>query len=196
MYWFYVWGSWFFFSWLHTFLVMGRSFTVEQMGVYSALPFILGTASNVAGGYMSDHLSQRFGLRVGRRLVGVCSLAASAILLIAAGLTVNKIGVVILLSLSFGVMDLMLPAAWAVCLDTAPKYAGAVTGAMNTAGNLGGFVCTVLFGYLVTGFGSYNAPLFVIAAMLLVSSALFSRIDPTKPLVSESGETPGPAAQV
>jgi ACS family glucarate transporter-like MFS transporter len=51
---------------------------------------------------------------------------------------------------------------------------------MNTAGNLGGFMCTVLFGYLVKAFGNYDAPLFVIATLLMISAILFSRIDPTR----------------
>jgi hypothetical protein len=36
--------------------------------------------------------------------------------------------------------------------------------------------------------GSYNAPLFVIAPMLLISAVLFARIDPTRPLIPA---TPG-----
>src|SRR5690606_8796897 len=126
------------------------------------------------------------GLLIGRRLIGAASLAVSAVLLAAAGLASSKVLIILFLSLSFGVMDLMLPSAWAICLDVGHKYAGAVTGAMNTAGNIGGFMCTVLFGYLVTAFDSYNVPVFVIAGMLLISAFLFSRIDPRKPLVEES----------
>jgi MFS family permease len=92
---------------------------------------------------------------------------------------------VLFLALGFGVMDLMLPTAWAICLDLAPKYAGAVTGAMNMSGQFGGFLCTVLFGYAVERSGSYHTPLFLIAFMLLISAFLFSCIDPTRPLVEE-----------
>jgi MFS family permease len=190
MYWCYVWGSWFYFSWLHTFLVKGRGFDQSEMAIYSAFPFALGVFANVAGGFLSDHLSKLYGLKFGRCLMGSASLAVAAILLASAALVPGKPGVVILLSLSFGVMDLMLPSAWAVCLDVGRKHAGVVTGAMNTAGNLGGFACTVLFGYIVTAFG-YNAPLLVIASMLMISALLFTRIDPTKPLVAEETEPVG-----
>jgi hypothetical protein len=40
---------------------------------------------------------------------------------------------------------------------------------MNTAGQAGGFVCTVLFGYLVKAFGDYDVPIFVIAGMVMIS---------------------------
>src|SRR6478609_10571406 len=82
-------------------------------------------------------------------------------------------------SCGFGIMDLMLPVSWAVCLDIAPRHAGTVTGIMNSAGQLGGFLCTVLFGYLVQMSGSYHSPLWVISGMLLFSAFLFSKIDPT-----------------
>ena len=188
MYWFYVWGSWFYFSWLHTYLVKGRGFSVAEMGVYAPLPFVLGLCSNVGGGFLSDHLAKNYGLLVGRRLVGSVSLAVSAVLLAAAAMAGGKHTAVALLSLSFGTMDLMLPCAWALCLDVGRQHAGAVTGAMNTAGNIGGFICTVLFGYIVKSFGSYSAPLFVIAVMLMISAVLFSRIDPTRPLVPDLEE--------
>ena len=38
-------------------------------------------------------------------------------------------------------------------------FAPGRAGAMNMAGQLGSFLTTVLFGYLVNAFGSYNAPL-------------------------------------
>lgn len=178
----YAWGSWFYFSWLHVYLVKGRGFTEREMTYYAALPFVLGSLANVWGGFLSDALVRRFGLRTGRRLLGSASLAASALMLAGAGFVSGRTEAGLLLALSFGTMDLMLPTAWALCLDIAGKDAGAVTGTMNMAGQFGGFVCTVLFGYVVERSGSYHAPLFLIATMLSVSALIFSRIDPSRPL--------------
>lgn len=182
MYGSYAWGSWFYFSWLHTFLIKGRGFTESEMAVAASLPFLLGTASNIAGGFISDAACRRWGLRSGRRRVGVSSLAISAAFLLAAAGTTDRPATVALLTLSFAIMDLMLPSAWAICLDIGGSHSGAVTGAMNTAGQLGGFVCTLVFGYVVKYFDSYNAPLIGIAGMLALAAFLFSRIDATKPL--------------
>jgi MFS family permease len=182
----YAWGSWFYFSWLHTYLVKGRGFSENEMGFFASLPFILGALANIGGGFLTDHLSRRFGLRTGRRLVGTVCLTVSALFLIATALTPQRSWAVVFLTLGFGVMDLMLPTAWVVCIDIAQKYAGAVTGAMNMSGQLGGFLCTVLFGYAVKHSGSFHTPLILIACMLLISAFLFSRIDPTRPLVEEA----------
>jgi MFS family permease len=124
--------------------------------------------------------------------VGVTSLAVSAVLVFGMAMTRNRAATVAFSALCLGIMDLMLPVAWAVCLDVGANHAGVVTGVMNTAGQFGGFVCTVLFGYLVRAAGSYHAPLFVIAGMLATSAALFSRIDPTRPLVAMEQEDDNP----
>ena len=188
MYWCYVWGSMFYLTWFPEFLMKGRGLSEEEMAVFAALPFVLGAAGNLVGGFLRDGLSRRYGRRVGRRLVGSVCLALSAVFLLATALTTGKTSGVVLLALGFGVMDGMLPSAWAVCLDVGKQYAGSVSGAMNTAGQAGGFACAALFGYLVKWYGNYNLPLMVIAAMVRVSAVLFGMIDPTRQLVPAEEE--------
>ncbi|HZQ52456.1 MAG TPA: MFS transporter [Bryobacteraceae bacterium] len=183
MYGCYAWGSWFFMAWFPTYLVRGAGFSEAEMGIFSSGPFLLGVAGNLVGGFASDRLVKRLGLRTGRRLVACSSLAVSAALILGMALTRSKPLIVVLASFGFGVMDLMLPTAWAVCMDIGQSYAGIVTGVMNSAGQLGGFLCTVAVGYIVRAEG-YSAALFVIAAMLGVSIVLFSRIDPEKPILA------------
>ena len=185
MYFCYSWGSWFYFGWFPVYLVKGAGFTEAQMGVFAALPFLMGTAGNITGGFICDRLATRFGLRNGRRLVGTASLAASSLLLVGMTITRDHSTVVVLSSLGFGVADLMLPAAWAVCLDIGRSHAGVVTGVMNTAGQLGGFVCSVLFGYVVSATGNYQVPVWVVAAMVMTAAILFTRIDATRQLFEE-----------
>ncbi len=183
MYWFYAWGSWFFFSWFPTFMEEGRGFAKSELTYAVAVPFLMSMIGNISGGYLSDKLSDKYGLKTGRKMLGVSGLAVSAVFMFLAGFVPGKMQVFVFLSLCFGIIDLMLPSAWAVCLDVGKKYAGAVSGAMNTAGNIGGFVCASVFGYLVDATGNYNFPLFVISGMLVISAFLFLKIDPTKQLV-------------
>ena len=183
MYQFYGWGSYFYLSWLHTYLVRGRNLTEREMAIFSTLPFVLGVCANLTGGWLSDRMVRKLGLRWGRSLVGTLALLGGAACVLATALTTGKASAVILLSVGYGCMDLMLPSAWAMCQGLGGRYAGTVSGAMNSAGQIGGFSSSVLFGYLVDDFGSYSAPLFVIAFMLTVAAAVFSCIDAGKPLV-------------
>lgn len=185
MYHTYCWGSYFYLSWLHTYLQKGRGLTESEMGFFSTLPFIVGACGNLFGGWLSDRLVKRHGLTLGRRIVGTAGLALSAAFMLGAAITTDKWMAVAFLTLGYGSMDCMLPVSWAVCLDVGKKYAGTVSGTMNMAGQVGSFSSSVAFGYLVTWFGSYNAPLFPMAALLLVSALFFARIDPTEQLVDE-----------
>jgi MFS-type transporter involved in bile tolerance (Atg22 family) len=56
---------------------------------------------------------------------------------------------------------------------------------MNMAGQAGSFISAVAFGYMVNYFGNYNQPLLLFAAMLAVSAAIYTRIDPNEQLVPE-----------
>jgi sugar phosphate permease len=182
MYHTYCWGSYFYLSWLHTFLVKGRGMSQQQMKSLSALPFIVGFLGNLCGGFLSDYLTRRFGVKIGRRTVGAAGLAISGCCMLTTAYTPDPVNAVILLALGYGAMDCMLPVSWAVCLDVGKRYAGAVSGSMNMAGQLGSFGSSVLFGYLVDAFHSYDLPLKLFSVMLFVSAILFSQIDPTQEL--------------
>jgi predicted MFS family arabinose efflux permease len=188
MYFCYAWGSWFFFAWFPVWLVKGAGFSESEMAVFSALPFVLGAAGNVAGGFLSDRMVAAYGVKTARRLVGSSALVVSALLLLLMSLTRNHAAIVAFSSLGFGVADLMLPTAWALCLDVGGDHAGLVTGVMNSAGQFGGFVCSVLFGYVVQATGSYQTPLRGVAAMVLIAALLFTRIDASRPLLDPTRE--------
>jgi MFS family permease len=177
---FYAFGSWFFFGWFPTWMVKGAGFTVEEMGVYGSIPFLLGVAGNLMGGVLCDRLAARIGIRNAYRLIASVCLTGTAALLVAMSLATDKFVIVALAGAAFMVMDLMLPAAWAMCMAIGGRYGGTASGVMNTAGNLGGFVCSVAFGYVVAATGNYDLPLQGVAAMVVVAAILFALIDCTK----------------
>ena len=192
MYHTYCWGGYFYLSWLHTYLQKGRGFSENEMKIYSMLPFIAGAFGNILGGSVSDILVRRRGLRFGRTAVGATGLAVSAVCLFATAVTPNKYFAVACLTMGYFAMDCMLPVSWSICLDVGRRYAGAVTGAMNMAGQLGSFLSSVAFGYLVNWLGDYNKPLIPFSAMLLISAIIYTRIDPAEQLVPEKVPTPEP----
>ena len=184
MYHTYCWGAYFFLSWLPTYLQVGRGLTEDQMRIASSLPSWASGLGILAGGFLSDRLARRYSLRAARCTIGSAGLLAAGALLIAATLTPNNIAVVVLMTAGMGGMGLMLPVAWAVCLDLAGERAGVISGAMNMAGQAGSFLSSVAFGYLVEWLGSYDMALMPLAAMLIVSGYLFARIDPSRALAT------------
>lgn len=178
-YFFYAFGAWFFFGWFPVWMVKA-GFTVDEMGLYGSVPFLLGIVGNLAGGVLCDRLAERIGIRRAYSLIAGICLTLTAALLVAMSLATGKFAIVVLAGTAFMVMDLMLPAAWTMCMAIGGRYGGTASGMMNTAGNFGGFVCSVAFGYVVAATGNYNLPLQGVAAMVLVAALLFALIDCTK----------------
>lgn len=179
----YFYAGYFFLSWFQTYLVKGRGFSDQQL-VFSTLPFVLGACGNLAGGFASDSLVRKHGVRRGRRTMGMTGAGLSALAMTAAMLTPDKFLALIFLAISYLGVTVIQPTAFAVCLDIAPRHGGAVAGAMNTAAQVGAFLSSIVYGYLVALTGSYDLPLLPMVFMLAVSALLWLKIDPTKTLIA------------
>ena len=187
-------GSWFYFNWFPTWMVHAGHFSLQQMGVYAAFPFLLGIGSNLAGGVICDRLGLRIGLRRATRLMTAGCLTVGAVLLFAMSVATDRAAVVVLASAGFATMDLMLPAAWAMCMSIGGSHGGAATGVMNTAGQAGGVLCTLAFGYIVGATGNYELPVRAVALMVLIAAVVFACVDCTAGLTAESDPLEEPVA--
>ena len=180
MFHFYMYGAYFFTGWLPTYLKEGRHFDKTQMQLFSTLPFLLGTIGCFTGGFASDWLSKRYGLKFGRRVVGITGLGLSALVIFISAITTDNQTAAILLSMGMGFKDLTLPVSFAVCVDIGKSRSGTVSGAMNMVGQMGAVFIGIIFGYIVQATGDFNQPLYLIAFLLLCSCLLWLRIDPTE----------------
>ena len=190
----YVYSLAFYQSWLQTYLVKGRGYT-EAALMLSSLPYIVGACANALGGVTSDALVRRFGLRRGRRTLGVCGLTFAAVFMAAAILTTSGGWALAFLSLAYAGILVQQPNLCAVCLDTGKAHAGTVFGFMNTAANLASSLAAIVFGYLVAYTGSYTAPFIPMLALLCVGALLWLKLDPSREIFeAEAAAVLSPAA--
>lgn len=173
MYYCYASGVFFFISWLPKYLQNGRGIPEDQLAYSASLPFILAAAGCLVGGSISDFLVSKLGLNWGRRLVPMVGLALSGSSMLAAVFTQENSLAVIFLALGLAFMDVTAPVSWAVATDLGGKHSGAVTGAMNTAGLLGGTVTSLGIGYLVAAFHGYTIPVVILGCLLLTGSMVW-----------------------
>ena len=180
----YAYTLYFFQSWFPTYLAKGRGFSETGL-LLSSLPFLVGACANGCGGFISDALVRRLGLKWGRRTLGFVGLSSAALFMVAAMMTEQRLWAVVFLSLSYGGITIQQPGVLGVCLDIGGKYAGAVTGAMNTAAFIAAFVSSVVYGYIVKSYG-YDAPFVPMIVLLVLSALMWFRIDATKEVIAET----------
>jgi ACS family glucarate transporter-like MFS transporter len=182
MYFLYMFGAYFFLSWLPKYLKQGRGFSENEMGFFSSMPFVLGAVGCFLGGYLSDMLVKRMGLKWGRRLIGLTGLVLAGGCMIAAALSVNNHLAVIFLSLGLAFKDLTLPVSWTVATEIGGKHAGAISGSMHMFGQIGSTIMTLGFGYIVTETHNWNLPIIIIGVLVISSGLLWLLIDAGKPI--------------
>ena len=191
----YVYVYTFFQTWFHTFLIKGRGFTEGSL-LLSALPYAVAACANLAGGAASDALVKRLGAKWGRRSIGIAGLGSACLFTIAAMLTGHQFLTVVLLSLVYGAITFQQSGVFGVCLDIGGKHAGSMVGLMNTSAQIGGFLSSVAYGYIVERFHSYDAPFVPMAVLLFLGALLWFRVDASKEISVEplvGAAVPAPA---
>jgi sugar phosphate permease len=176
------WANYFFVAWMPVYLQEGRHFSENQMKFITFTLFVAGFCGLLLGGFVTDWLLRKKGLKFGRRFIGMTGLGLCGVfILVAAISTHNNLTAACLIfsnaSFSFGVMS-----SYAVCADIGRNNAGTVTGAMNFFGQMGAFFLAIIFGKIVDSTGDFDAPLFVLFIVELTGCLLWLAINPNKPL--------------
>jgi ACS family glucarate transporter-like MFS transporter len=87
---------------------------------------------------------------------------------------------IVLLAATLASADLAMAPSWSLCHDVGGARAGAVTGTMNTFGNIGGAISPLVVGYALQWWHSWTMPFFVTAAVYVIGGLLTLAIDPTR----------------
>ena len=178
----YTWGLYFYIQWLPTYLERARGLELPEIGPMAAAVLLSGAAANLLGGWVSDRLVPRLGIRAARRIPAIAGLLAASVFLALAATTSDNTLSLVFLGLSFGSAELILAVTWATCLDIGGSAAGVVSGTMNSLGQVGGALAPWLIGLMVDRTGSWQPPLLVSSGYYLASALLWLLIEPNRRL--------------
>lgn len=173
-----IYGWYFYLTWLPTYLLRARGFDLRHAGWLAALPLVAIAAGVFAGGWVSDRLTERWGERSGRRAPGLFGFPLAALSISAAITTADPLSSALLLTAAAGCAALGVAPAWVVSSQIGGVHAGVASGAMNMVGNLGGALSPVVVGVCLDRWGSWQAPLFSVAALYLVAAFCWLLVDP------------------
>jgi sugar phosphate permease len=156
---------WAFQSWLPTYLVQARGFSMAEMAAATSLPFLAGAVGRIVGGWLSDGA-----FRNRRRFLVALTQVISAITLLLAFLSPTTTSLVIFQTLSGFFLSMFLSAFWALPMNTLSKSRmGVASGFIQMGGTIGGIISPLCIGAILelsgNNFGA--AGLFLEAAMIV-----------------------------
>jgi sugar phosphate permease len=176
---------WYFYiTWLPTYLQESRHLNPAESAKLAILPLFFGGLGSVSCGFISARVDRMTGsIRTTRRLLACIGFAGAAVLLLIAIRTANPTYAMLMMGLASFCNDLVMPGAWAACMDIGGKYAGTMAGSMNMMGNLAGFVAPMTGGYILqrTG-GDWNMFLYTMVGMYVLGIFCWPFIDPVTPI--------------
>lgn len=185
----------FYTTWLPTYLVQARHFSLRSMGVFASLPWVaLFCMVFIAGGIADRVLRSTGSVWHARVPAAIAGFIISAGALILAAATPNIPLMVLLLCISLGAIGLTQVSIWSSCQDIGGAATGVVTGWANFLGNSSGFVGPVILAYLVGWFGGWSGALVILAIAGLCGAVLWLFVHPERPLQLPSHAVAAPVA--
>ncbi len=158
-------------SWLPTYLLRHRGFSLSQMAFGSSLPFLAAfIGTNIAGNLIDRFTTSTNRARV-RKLFLIPSFLGTATLL-AVPAADTPVAIVALLSVSMFLHAAGTPVQASNSMDLAPGHTGTLVGFQNCFANLAGISAPVLTGYMVESSG-WSSVFWLCSAVGLIGIAGF-----------------------
>lgn len=177
-------GFYFYITWLPSYLQEARGVQVTRSALLAGFPVLMAALGSLAGGWAASAMSRAFHLRRSRKIVAYVSYLGAAILMVLA-IGVHSVTAAIgLMGLSSFTVELSGPITWTTAMDLGGRHVGAVSGAMNSIGQMGGAVAPTVIAFLSHGGGTrgWANALYSAAAMYAFGFVCWLFLDPVTPL--------------
>ncbi|MFC7393256.1 MFS transporter [Scopulibacillus cellulosilyticus] len=166
--------SWFLFlTWLPGYLQTEMHMSVIQSGWYAAIPWIIGTLSEIIiGGWLIDHLTKKGynPTRLRKTFLVIGMLLGLAV--IGAVFTDSAKVAVFWISLALGGLVITSSIAFSIPTFIAPKgTVGTLTGLISFGNNAMGIAAPIVTGFIVGATGSFSSA-FIVAGIFLIIGIL------------------------
>ena len=169
-------------GWLYPHVKETYNLTSGEAGMLAALPLLGGAAGNWFSGFLVDRIYRGGSHTASRRVPAMIGFTLAALgLLVSVHMESAGLAVAFLTLAVFGA-DMTLSPSWSFCVDVGGRHAGAVSGTMNMAGNIGSFCTALAFPYLKSWFGSTTPFFYIAAALNVIAIILWLQMRPDQPL--------------
>ncbi|MBW3538700.1 MAG: MFS transporter [Planctomycetes bacterium] len=197
-------GWLFIYAWLPRYLIDVHQLPILERGLMASIPPLVGIFGMLCGGWLTDRLTARFGLRWGRRLPMMATRFTAAF----------GYGLVLWLSTlsgesgsfftspwaytaAFSIValstDMGTGAVWAFKQDVGGRYVGSILGWGNMWGNLGAAVSPLIYDFYLgehPEVDDWNNMFLVCLGAFVISGLCALGVDATKPIAPPDEEEP------
>jgi ACS family glucarate transporter-like MFS transporter len=183
-------GWYFYITWMPTYLRNGRGLAISSTALLSVLPLFLGGLANPISVFLAERLNRRIrDVARTRRILACSGFAGACVSLMLATLVANPLLAVMPIAMASFFGDMAMPHAWSATMDLGGKYAGTLSGAMNTWGNVGGAMSPMVIGYVLKWTNNnWNLTFYIAAAVYAAGILCWYFLDSVTPLEGVAAE--------
>jgi ACS family glucarate transporter-like MFS transporter len=183
-------GYYFFITWLPTYLAQARGMSSAELAIFSGLPLLLSVIADVTGGFTTDALCRRLGIRTGMRVIGAVAYVFAAAAMIAGTLAPNPRigGTLIAIGGAFSMFT--LAPSWSTAIGLGGRNTALLSSVMNTSGQVGAFFSPLVLAFIVDRTGSWSLPLHVLSGLYVMAAICWLVIRPERPTAASPAPLP------
>lgn len=174
----------FFVTWLPTYLVQAKGFSLTEMGFAGSLPWAAMIVAVFGTGALIDHRRLSWDART---RIAIAGFAVAAVTLTVGALADGKVATIAWLCVSLGAVGCVQVQVWGACQDLGGHYSATVTGWTNTWGNLTGAAGPLFTGLLVGIGASWGIALGVLSGAALLGALSWRFVHADRPLAVSGG---------
>ena len=135
-------------SWLYPYVKDTYNLGAMAAGFAAMIPLLAGALGNIVSGALVDCLYRIGWSGWSRKLPAIVGFTLAALGMVMSLNQASVFGAVFWLSVAIFGSDMTLSPSWSFCIDIGGRNAGAVSGTMNMAGNLGSAITALAFAYM------------------------------------------------
>lgn len=176
----------FFINWFPKFLKDSRGFVDADAGLFAACVNLSALAGGVLGGFFSDWLLSVTGWRrLSRQGIAVFGMSICCVLIVMTYFIQDKIIAVVVFSIGAFIATFGGVSGYTVAIEFGGKRIGIVFSMMNMSGNIAAAIVHLAAGSLAQRTQSWDAAVFMIAAVFAVDALCWAMLNPQEPLFPE-----------
>lgn len=184
----------FFFSltWFFPYVKSRYELQLMEAGYLAMIPLLGGAVGNIFSGWLVDLLYRSGRPRLSRKVPAIIGFLLAALGMVMSMDQASAGGAIAWLTVAIFGADMTLSPSWSFCIDIGGSHAGAVSGTMNMAGNLGSALTALAFAYLPESERGNVAFFYTAAGLSLLAILCWMLADPARKI--DSGKQPSAAA--